>query len=128
MKLRDFGLLTDENIDVDVVAHFRSLGFDVIDVCESGLRGSSDVDLLRLAVTQNRLLVSHDADFGTLAVLAGEPVIGLIYLRPGHIDSQFTIETIQAVINADPDVHVPFVLVAKRRGTQVAIRIRSLSP
>jgi predicted nuclease of predicted toxin-antitoxin system len=128
MKLRDFGLLTDENLDPDVVANLRSLGFDVLDVCESGLQGSSDVDLLRLAVAQNRVIVSHDADFGTLAILANEPVIGLVFLRPGHMDSQFTIATIQAVLGADPDANPPFVLVAKRKGSRVSIRIRSLAP
>ena len=35
MKLRDFGLLTDENLDPDVVAFLRRQGFDVSDVCEN---------------------------------------------------------------------------------------------
>lgn len=38
MKLRDFPLLTDENLDADVVAHLRQMGFDVLDVVESGLQ------------------------------------------------------------------------------------------
>jgi hypothetical protein len=36
VKLRDFPLLTDENLDPEVVAHLRQLGFDVVDVVESG--------------------------------------------------------------------------------------------
>jgi hypothetical protein len=51
-----------------------------------------------------------------------------MYLRPGHIDPQFTIETIQTVLTADPDVIPPFVLVAKRTGKNVTIRIRYLGP
>ena len=46
MKLRDFPLLTDENLDPNVVAHLRQVGFDVLDVIEAGLQGSKDVDLL----------------------------------------------------------------------------------
>jgi predicted nuclease of predicted toxin-antitoxin system len=126
MKLRDFPLLTDENLDAEVVASLRKLGFDVRDVVESGLRGSSDVDLLRLAAEQKRVVVTHDADFGTLAIRQNEPLIGLVYLRPGHIDSQFTIETIQTVLSADPDLLPPFVLVAKRISNKVTIRIRQL--
>jgi predicted nuclease of predicted toxin-antitoxin system len=91
MKIRDFGLLTDENLDPAVVLWLRQAGFDVFDVCEQGLQGSSDLALLQLAVTQNRLIVTHDSDFGTLAILQGEPVVGLLYLRPGHIDPQFTV-------------------------------------
>jgi predicted nuclease of predicted toxin-antitoxin system len=98
VKLRDFPLLTDENLDPDVIAHLRKLAFDVVDVVESGLQGWADVDLLRHATAQGRVIVTHDADFGTLAVLQNEPLVGLIYLRPGHIDTQFTIETIQAVL------------------------------
>jgi predicted nuclease of predicted toxin-antitoxin system len=78
VKLREFGLLTDENIDPAVVSHLRTIGFDVLDVCESGLQGSSDVDLLRRAVGERRVVVTHDADFGTLAILQGEPIVGLV--------------------------------------------------
>lgn len=120
--------MTDENLDPDVVAFLRQLGFDVFDVCDNGLQGSMDVDLLRRAVGANRVVVTHDADFGTLAVLGGEPVIGILYLRPGHIDPRFTIETIEAVLKADPGVSPPFVLVAKRSGSNVTIRIRELTP
>jgi predicted nuclease of predicted toxin-antitoxin system len=128
LKLRDFPLLTDENLDPDVVAQLRQLGFDVLDVVESGLQGSTDVDLLRLAASQGRVIVSHDADFGTLAILQHEPLIGIVYLRPGHIDPQFTMATIQAVLNLDPDVAPPFILVAKRTANLVNIRVRALSP
>jgi len=85
LKLRDFPLLTDENLDPDMVAQLRQLGFDVLDVVESGLRGATDVDLLRLATSQGRVVVTHDADFGTLALLQKEPLVALVFLRPGHI-------------------------------------------
>lgn len=49
MKLRAFGLLTDENIDAAVIAFLRSAGFDVWDVCENNVYGSADVILMRRA-------------------------------------------------------------------------------
>lgn len=82
MKLREFPLLTDENIDPEVVARLRRLGFDVLDVVEGGLHGSADVDLLRLAAASGRIVVTPDADFGTLAIHQKEPLVGLVYLRP----------------------------------------------
>lgn len=75
-----------------------------------------------------RVIVTHDADFGTLAMLQGEPVIGIVFLRPGHVDPQFTIATLQDVLTAAPDVTPPFVIVARRSGSSVAIRVRQLSP
>jgi predicted nuclease of predicted toxin-antitoxin system len=128
LKLRDFGLLTDENLDPEVIAKLRQLGFDVFDVIESGLQGVTDVDLLRLATSQGRVVVSHDADFGTLAILQHEPLIGVVYLRPGHIDAQFTVETIQTLLNIDPELSPPFIVVAKRVADQVTVRVRALGP
>ena len=126
MKLRQFPLLTDENVDPDVVAGLRRLGFDVLDVMESGRAGASDVELVRWAKSQGRVVITHDADFGTLAILQKEPLIGLVFLRPGHIDSQFTMATIQALLDMDLDVTPPFVLIAKRSGNHVTIRLRAL--
>jgi len=128
VKLRDFGLLTDENIDPAVVAVLRNNGFSVWGVCESGWQGRTDVELLRRAFSDHRVIVTHDADFGTLALLGGEPVVGILYLRPGHINSQFTIETVDAVLRANPVVTPPFVAVARRTATNVSIRVRSLVP
>ena len=127
MKLREFRLLTDENVDPEVVAWLRGVGFDVFDVCENSLQGSLDVDLLRRAVADNRVVVTHDADFGTLAVHQNEPIVGLVYLRPGHIDAQFTIGTMQALLTADPDVTPPFLLIAKRSDRGVTIRVRHIT-
>jgi len=126
LKLRQFPLLTDENIDPDVVAGLRQLGFDVLDVMENGREGADDIDLLRWATSQGRVVVSHDADFGTLAVLQNEPLVGLVFLRPGHIDSKFTMEMIEVLLQADLELTPPFVPVARRSGDQVAIRLRAL--
>ncbi len=118
--------MTDENVDPDVVAGLRRLGFDVLDVVESNRVGASDVELLRWAKSQGRVIVTHDADFGTLAMLQNEPLVGLVFLRPGHIDSHFTMGTIQALLDKDLEVTPPFVLVAKRIGKHVKIRLRAL--
>lgn len=128
MKLSDFGLLTDENLEVEVVAFLRQSGFDVLDVCENGLQGTTDVALLQRATRENRVVVTHDSDFGTLAILQGEPIVGILFLRPGHIDSQFTIETLKSLLTSNPDVLPPFVVVAKRTGNIVTVRVRQLGP
>jgi hypothetical protein len=45
---------------------------------------------------------------------------------PGHIEPQFTMAMMGALLNTDPDVTPPFVLVARRSGNQVTIRVRAL--
>ena len=126
MKLTDFPLLTDENIDPAVVQFLRNRGFDVLDVTEAALFSEMDDALLHLAESDGRVVVTHDSDFGTLAIHDREPVVGIVYIRPGHIDPQMTIGTLSAVLDVDPDVTVPFLLVARRHGTTVTIRIRHL--
>lgn len=128
MKLRDFGLLTEENLDPEVVQWLEDAGFGVLDVCRAGLQGTSDAELMRRAFSENRIIVTHDADFGTLAVLQGEPVVGVIFLRPGHINPAFMIGTLSSLLSADPDVIPPFLLVARRVGDIVTVRIRGVVP
>ncbi len=126
MKLDRFKLLADENIHRDVVRFLRDRGFDVLDVAEEGMLGTTDVDLLRRAVLEDRVVMTHDRDFGTLAILTGEPIVGIVYLRPGHIAPRFTIETIEATMREEYDLSPPFILVIRRRDGQVRIRVRRL--
>lgn len=126
MTLHDFALLTDENLDPEVVAHLRRIGFDVVDVREEGLSGTSDVALLRQANALRRVVMTQDSDFGTLAIASGEPITGIVFLRPGHISAQFTIDTLKTLLAVPLELVPPFVVVAKRTGERVTIRIRHL--
>jgi predicted nuclease of predicted toxin-antitoxin system len=127
VTLEDFALLTDENIDPGVVAYLRQISSDVADVAEGGWQGRSDVDLLSAAFAEQRVIVTHDADFGRLAVAGGCDLIGIVFLRPGHIDPQFTIDTIKVVLAGQFQVSPTFILVAKRTGASVAVRVRNLT-
>lgn len=126
MKLREAAFLTDENLHSDVVAYLRNEGHDVLDVRESGLGGSADVALIRKSVAESRVILTHDNDFGNLAIAAQEPIYGIVYLRPGHIRGEFTIETLRSVLDQELDIETPFLLVAKRSANNVNIRIRTL--
>lgn len=128
MRLRDLSLLTDENIHPAVVAFLRSEGFDVVDIREIGWAGRPDTKLLDRSVAERRVVVTHDRDFGTLALAANAPVHGILYLRPGHIDPAFTTATLQALLRQHLSILPPFVLVAERRGEHVKIRLRQLRP
>jgi predicted nuclease of predicted toxin-antitoxin system len=79
-------------------------------------------------VANGRVVVTHDADFGKLAILQNEPLVGIVYLRPGHIDPKFTVATIQVVLTVDPELVPPFIAVAKRTANRVTIRVRALGP
>lgn len=126
MKPIDFPLLADENIHPDVVAGLLARGRDIVSVAQEGLTGGADATVLRHAHAAGRVVLTHDADFGTLALRDGEPVIGVIYLRPGHIRAEFVLETIAAVESLDVDVQPPFIIVAERKEDTVRVRLRHL--
>lgn len=67
MRLGDLSLVADENVHPEVVQALRRQGFDVLDVKESGWIGSSDLEVLRRAFAENRIVLTHDSDFGKLA-------------------------------------------------------------
>ncbi len=125
MILREASYLTDENVHADIAAFLRGEGCDVLDVRESGLHGTSDVVLLRRAFAERRIVLTHDSDFGTLAIANGEPIFGIVYLRPGHIRVDQTLGTLRALLTQNFDPAPPFLLVAKRTDTTVTFRLRS---
>ena len=127
MNLEQFKILTDEGIDPEVIDHLRTLGWDVLDAVHAGLLGRTDLDVLRTATADSRVVMTHDGDFGQLAIAGGEPIVGILRLRPGHIRSVFTIATIDAVIAAVIDLEAPFIIVARRNSAhEVTIRVRQL--
>ena len=43
----------------------------------------TDREMLLRASADSRFMLTHDADFGKLAIQMGEPYYGIIHLRPG---------------------------------------------
>ncbi|WP_337289012.1 DUF5615 family PIN-like protein [Candidatus Methylomirabilis sp.] len=64
-----------------LVAFLREQGHDVQDVKEAGWQGRNDVFLLQRAWATQRIVISHDRDFGKLAIARQEPCYGIIYIR-----------------------------------------------
>jgi predicted nuclease of predicted toxin-antitoxin system len=125
VNLFEFPLLADENIHPDVIAYLRLDGLDVTSISEQGHFGLSDVKVLRQAFRAGRIVLTHDSDFGSLALMGAE-FVGIRYLRPGHIRAEFTVQMLQAIRDREVDVTPPFIVVAERTGENVKIRIRKL--
>jgi predicted nuclease of predicted toxin-antitoxin system len=125
VKALDFPLLADENVHPDVIGFLRKAGLDVESVAEQGKFGLPDTQVLQQATGAGRVVLTHDSDFGGLALM-GAKFVGIIYLRPGHIRADFTVRTLQAIRDNAPEVTPPFILVAERTGDTVKIRVRQL--
>ncbi len=82
-------ILVDENIAWRTTDALRKNGHDVLSVHEAGLSGSSDEIILEIAVKQQRIVLTHDKDFGGLIHDLSQPLCGvvLIRLRNQHPDN-----------------------------------------
>ena len=126
MRPLEYPLLLDENIHPAVLEALRAGGRDVQSVFSKGAIGASDVEVLELATSEGRLVVTHDSDFGTLAVRAGRGLVGIVYLRPGHIRPPFVLEILDVLSGIEAEPTPPFIVVADRRGDGIRVRIREL--
>ena len=59
------GYVFDVNVGKPVVDYFRTKGFDITSVQELNPQIDDD-EILRMAVEQNRILITLDKDFGEL--------------------------------------------------------------
>jgi predicted nuclease of predicted toxin-antitoxin system len=115
-------LVADMNIAVEVIAFLRVRGIDVVSAREQEWGDLTDSEILAQAHAQSRFVMTHDADFATLAVHRGEPVIGILYLRPGGRPPAEVIVDIEALLEAEID-WTPPVLAVYRAGR---LRLRRL--
>ena len=124
MKLREFPLLLDENIFRLHAIFLRDEGFDVKSVVEEGWQGRKDIELIPIAFSENRVILTQDNDFGQIVFTQKVDFVGIVFLRPGHYPPEFHIETLQAILENDPDLEPPFMLTAENKKASIRIRLR----
>jgi len=114
-----FPVLTDENIHPDVVGFLREIGVDVLDIKEQGWVGMPDEDIFSHAFDQGRVVITHDNDFGRLAVFSEKPLIGILYLRPSDILADKTIAKLSHFFDLAPNLSPPFIVVIQNDKVRV---------
>ena len=72
--------LADESCDYAVVRALRDAGHDVVAVAESNAQ-APDSEVIDVAVSDARLLLTDDKDFGQLVFAHAEPSLGVVLLR-----------------------------------------------
>lgn len=73
-------LIADENVEYSIVNHLRKKGCDVVYVAEK-YQGYLDSDILSIATTENRILLTSDNDFGEMVFRRGELSVGVVLMR-----------------------------------------------
>jgi predicted nuclease of predicted toxin-antitoxin system len=124
VRLRDAAWLLDENINSAVLDFLEAAGSSVLDVRRDGLIGAADDALLDLGRRDERVIITHDRDFGRLAFARTDEFYGVVFLRPGHHSPDVVLQLMDAAISLDMDLAPPFVVVVQWREDGTRIRIR----
>ncbi len=122
MKLSQIKLLADENISPKVVAGLRQAGVDVLDTKEQKLDGTDDETLMNIAYQEDRFVLTHDSDFGTLAINQGKPCYGILYLRLKNLKPANVSQVCAGLFQKDLEINPHSIWVIE----ETRIRIRRL--
>jgi len=124
MKLHECAFFADENIHPDLIRYFQKKGYDITDVAQLNLTGKPDSNIIYEAYKTHRIIITHDSDFGTLAIANREPFWGILFIRSGHIRGEISISTIRTLFEKDLDFTPGIIIVAQRQNDSLKIRIR----
>ena len=122
MKISSLKLLTDENVSPRIVSFLRKKGIDVVDVKERGWHGNEDKYLMEIANKGKRFILTHDTDFGTLAINEGVPCYGIIYMRLRNLKVSNVINILEKLLMVDKDIPEGSVIVVE----DTRLRIRTI--
>jgi predicted nuclease of predicted toxin-antitoxin system len=116
-------LLLNENVSRTVIRGLRQRGHDILSVKES-LRGQSDEAILARALAEQRLVVTHDKDFGELAFRSRLPAeCGVLLFRLAGTSPDADNARLMEVIESRDDWAGHFSVV-----TEAQVRMRPLPP
>lgn len=73
--------LADMGVDVRIAEWLRGSGHDAVHLHEVGMQRALDEEIFSRAVSENRILLTFDLDFGEIAALARGQRVGVILFR-----------------------------------------------
>jgi predicted nuclease of predicted toxin-antitoxin system len=116
-------LLLDQNLSADAAMILRSRGMDAIHARETGLETAEDGAILDWCRTEERVIITLDADFHALLALAGARTPSVVRIRIEGLRDEALAALIGRVIaHAEADLRHGAVVTV----TETSIRVRRL--
>jgi len=122
MKFNSVKILADENISPRILSFLRAKGIDAADVKEKGWQGSNDRYILDMAYADERFVLTHDSDFGTLAINEGAPCYGIIHIRLKNLKVENVCGVLEKLLKIDIEIAKGSILVVE----DARVRVRSV--
>jgi predicted nuclease of predicted toxin-antitoxin system len=117
-------VIANENVAGLTVEALRARGFDVA-WARVEMPGAADEDILRRAQAEDRLVLTHDRDFGELAFRWGLPATsGVVLLRLSMQDPAAAAQRISSALASRVDWHGCFAVVEDERIRVVPLPVR----
>ncbi|MEA1964042.1 MAG: DUF5615 family PIN-like protein [Candidatus Aerophobetes bacterium] len=114
--------LADESVEKAVVDWLRDQKFDVAHIIEK-VPSISDEEVIKLANSENRILITNDKDFGELIFHQGKIAPGILLIRATNEQSSNKVELVGKVLKMVKNkLEGHFVVVS-----EVGIRIKKFS-
>ncbi len=90
--------LADENIAISLVKALRKVGYDVKDIKEEKMFGISDREVIAKAKEDERIILTHDKDFGNLLNFPLQSHHGVILIRYRYQSPSYVIPRLMPLL------------------------------
>ncbi|MEK6710644.1 MAG: DUF5615 family PIN-like protein [Nitrospinota bacterium] len=95
--------LADMGVDVRVVRWLREHGHDAAHLRDMGMPRATDEEIFSRAISESRILLTFDLDFGEIAALAREQRIGIILFRLHNTRTSRVIERLSRLLESSAE-------------------------
>lgn len=113
--------VADESCAAPVIRALREAGHDVIAIAEVS-RAATDDQVLDRALTEDRVLITEDSDFGELVYRRGRSSAGVILVRfPSHARRAKSATVVEAVTKLGSRLNGAFAVVQAGR-VRISVR------
>ena len=96
--------LADMGVDVRVVEWLRGAGHDAVHLRDEGLHRAPDEQIFAKALTEDRIVLTFDLDFGDLAAFTRDRPGRVVLFRLENARTPHVIDRLSAVLETSPDV------------------------
>lgn len=113
--------LLDESADFPLASYLQDLGYDVTTIAHDYPHALKDFEVLKIATSERRILITNDRDFGELIFRQKLPHHGIILFRLGKENIETKRAWLKIVLTDYQESLSQFIVV-----TNHGIRIRRL--
>jgi predicted nuclease of predicted toxin-antitoxin system len=94
--------LADMGIAMRIVEWLRQRGHDIIHLREEGLHNLPDREIFKKAISEGRIILTFDLDFGEIVALSGDLPVSVSLFRLRNTRTPYVIQRLEYVLNLNP--------------------------